>query len=93
MGVVGGDGSKLYGKNLTDGFSEELFHEVNKATGVAADLMDGIGVPALGQLDLSVEAARLNGGPLLWQLIDNMQRKVDCEQAENGSELGLRGGQ
>jgi hypothetical protein len=42
------------------------------------DFEDGIKVKELDGVDFSLEFPRLNGGPLLWTIIDHMNQKRSC---------------
>ena len=38
----------------------------------------GMDVKPINGINFRMELAKMNGGPLLWQIIGNMQAKVEC---------------
>ncbi|KAI6242552.1 Acid phosphatase [Aphelenchoides fujianensis] len=69
---------KIKGVEWPDGVDEHVFAETRDLAALVDDLNDGIGVAAQEGVDFGVELAKINGGPLLTEMIDRMQAKVRC---------------
>lgn len=63
---------------MPDGFTDELFEQIDELAGIVDDLEDGIGVAEKDGIDFQVELPKLTGGPLLWDMINHMQQKRHC---------------
>ncbi len=69
------------------GFDDELFKQVDEVAGVYDDFTDGIGLKKSDDgIDFSIEFPKLNGGPLLWSIIDHMNFKRVCLDKQSTEE-------
>ncbi|KAI6207235.1 Acid phosphatase [Aphelenchoides fujianensis] len=69
---------KIKGVEWPDGVDEQVFNETRDLAALVDDLNDGIGVAAQEGVDFGVELAKIDGGPLLTEMIERMQAKVRC---------------
>jgi len=63
---------------MPDGFTEDIYNKIEVVAGIVDNFYDGIGIKDIDGINFSTEVPRLNGGPLLWEMIDNLKHKQFC---------------
>jgi hypothetical protein len=69
---------------MPPGFDDDLFNQIDEVANLVDDFEDGMKVAPMDGIDFQIELPKLNGGPLLWEMIDNMQKKRSCLENQAG---------
>lgn len=86
---------KLYNRSETPGFTQEIYSMIEPIAFKTNDFKYGLDLAPfkvslfleylfnfmIQGVDLKLESAKIHGGFLLWEMIDHMQKKVECLEA------------
>ncbi|KAI6181515.1 Acid phosphatase [Aphelenchoides besseyi] len=65
-------------KPWPDGITEDIYKKAGDLAGVLDDYEDGIGISDQDGINFSTELAKINGGPLLNEMIEHLKAKTHC---------------
>ncbi|KAI6198051.1 hypothetical protein M3Y94_01299300 [Aphelenchoides besseyi] len=69
---------KIKNKTWPDGITEDIYNKAGDLAGVLDDYEDGIGISDQDGINFSTELAKINGGPLLNEMIAHLKAKAHC---------------
>ncbi|CAD5213958.1 unnamed protein product [Bursaphelenchus xylophilus] len=70
--------TKRYNKPWPEGFTDEIYEKISSLKAEADKALFGVGYEEHEGVDLSLELAKIRGGPLLSHFVEQIQNKVLC---------------